>query len=385
MQPFSRREGNKLWLPALATAHSHAFQRGLRGKAQRKGNPNENFWTWRGAMFNLADSLTPESIDTLSRQAFRELRLAGVRTVGEFHYVHHQSGGHPYDDRTLLADIVIRAALDEGLRITLLRTAYNRGGFEREIERAQLRFSDTNVDDVMRDTETLISRYARDPRVRIGLAPHSVRAVPPEWLAPLGQVAERHNLPLHMHVSEQVREVDECIAETGRRPLEFIRDSGLLSARFCAVHATQLSHDEVRMLGEAHAFACLCPTTERDLGDGIAGITALREAGVRLCTGIDSHIVTDPIEELRSLETHERLRTRTRITFDPQGRTPAEALWLDGSLNGALACGFSDTGGEIAIDAEHESLRFVRDDQLLDAVVFSGSTHALVLNESARR
>jgi formiminoglutamate deiminase len=353
--------------------------------AQRKGNPSENFWTWRGAMFNLAESLTPESIDVLSRQAFRELRLAGVRTVGEFHYIHHQSGGHPYDDRTLLAGIVIRAALDEGLRITLLRTAYNRGGFEREIEPAQLRFSDPSVDDVIRDTETLLSRYANEPRVCIGLAPHSVRAVPPEWLAALGQLAERHNMPLHMHVAEQVREVDECIAETGRRPLAFIADSGLLSDRFCAVHATQLSHEEAQMLGNAGAFACLCPTTERDLGDGIADITALREAGVRLCTGIDSHIVTDPIEELRSLETHERLRTRARITFDPQGATPAEALWLEGSLNGALACGFTDAGGEIALDAEHESLRFVEADQLLDAVVFSGTANALVVNESARR
>ncbi len=380
MQPISRREGDTLWVPALASAHSHAFQRGLRGMAQRKGNPSENFWTWRGAMFDLAESLTPETIDAFSRQAFRELRLAGVRTVGEFHYVHHQSGGHPYDDRTLLSDIVIRAALDEGLRITLLRTAYNRGGFEHKIDRAQLRFSDKDVDDVLRDTETLLKRYAGDARVRIGLAPHSVRAVPPEWLRPLGEFARRHDLPFHMHISEQMREVDECVAETGKRPLEVVNDAGLLSERFCAVHATQLSQHEVQLLGQAHAFACLCPTTERDLGDGIADITALRVAGVRLCNGIDSHIVTDPIEEIRSLETHERLRTHTRVTFTNEGRTPAESLWLEGSTNGSMACGFSDDGGEIAINAAHESLRFVSPSQLLDAIVFSGSANTLVRN-----
>ena len=185
-----------------------------------------------------------------------------------------------------------------------------------------------------------------------------------------------------MHVSEQVREVDECLAETGKRPLEFIADTGLLSARFCAVHATQLSHEEVQMLGRAGAFACLCPTTERDLGDGIANISALRNAGVKLCNGIDSHIVTDPIEELRALETHERLRTCTRVTFSNSGLDPAESLWLEGSFNGAAACGFADVGGEIAINTAHESLRFVEEAQLLDAIVFSGGANTLVRNNA---
>ncbi|MFO0674448.1 MAG: formimidoylglutamate deiminase [Polyangiaceae bacterium] len=370
-----RRVGDELRLPAFATAHSHAFQRGMRGDAQRRSrssDPRDDFWTWRGSMYRLAMSLTPESIGAISRIAFRELRRAGVRTVGEFHYVQHQADGTPYAERTLLSDVVIASARAEGLRIALLRVAYHRAGPGRDAEPGQRRFCDPSVDDVLRDVDALRAKYAHDPDVRVGLAPHSVRAVPPSWLAPMAEYAARHGLPLHMHVAEQAREVEECVAETGKRPVELLADAGVLSDRFVAVHATQLTAHEAGLLGSAKARVAICATTERDLGDGLPDIGALRAAGVALCTGIDSHVVTDPFEDMRSLETHERLRTRTRVTFQDDDRTPAEALWHAASTEGARAVGFADAGGELAIAVDHPSLALVKEEQLLDAIVFGG-------------
>ena len=315
MPMLTRAPDGTLRLPALATAHSHAFQRALRGQGQRPIAPDaDDFWTWRGAMYELASSLTPESIHAISLVAFRELARAGVRTVGEFHYVHHQADGTPYDDRTILADAVVLAAKQAKLRIALLRVAYHRAGPGREPEAGQRRFCDPRIDDVLRDVDTLRARYAGDPDVVVGVAPHSVRAVPPSWLAPLSEYARGHGMPLHMHVAEQAREVDECLAETGRRPVELLADLGVLSERFVAVHATNVAPHEARLLGQARAFACLCPTTERDLGDGLPDVGSLARAGARLCTGVDSHVLVDPIEDLRALETHERLRTRSRVT-----------------------------------------------------------------------
>jgi formiminoglutamate deiminase len=362
-----------LRLPALATAHSHAFQRAMRGRAQRPAQAGaaDDFWSWRGAMYAVASALTPESIHATSLVAYRELARAGVRTVGEFHYVHHQPDGTPYADRTVLADAVIDAARQAGLRIALLRVAYHRAGPGRPAEDGQRRFCDLDVDDVLRDVETLRARYTGARDVVVGIAPHSVRAIPPAWLSPLATHARTHGLPLHMHVAEQAREIDECFAETGRRPVELCADNGVLSERFVAVHATHLQPHEARLLGSASAFACVCATTERDLGDGLPDVTALRSAGARLCTGVDSHVVVDPLEDLRSLETHERLRTMARVTFrPPDGTTPAEQLWREGSVEGAAACGFADAGGALVVRRDHPSLALVDDEHLLDALVF---------------
>ena len=321
-------------------------------------------------MYALASSLTPETLHQASVTAFRELARAGVRTVGEFHYLHHQPDGAPYGERTILADVVIDAAKQAGLRIALLRVAYARGGPDRTAEGAQRRFCDPDVEAVLRDVETLRARWQTDPAVVIGVAPHSVRAVPPGWLKPLAEHAARHSLPLHMHVAELAREVDECVAETGRRPVELLAEHGVLSPRFVAVHATHLLQHEAALLGRAGAFACVCATTERDLGDGLADLGALRTAGVRLCTGVDSHVVVDPIEDLRALETHERLRTGRRVTFRPAHATPAEQLWREGSLEGAAACGFADAGGSVLLRRDHPSLALVDEPFLLDAIVF---------------
>jgi formiminoglutamate deiminase len=381
MRPLERLPDGTLRLPALSTAHSHAFQRAMRGRAQRPSRltptaagmaaGDDDFWSWRDHMYALAASLTPESLHAASAAAFRELAKAGVRTVGEFHYLHHQLDGTPYEERTLLANVVIHAARREGLRIALLRVAYHdAGGAEQPAHPAQRRFADRQVDDVLRDVDALRAQWQSDPQVVIGVAPHSVRAVPPEWLTPLCDYASRGAMPFHMHVAEQQREVDQCVAQWGRRPVELLADQGVLSDRFVAVHATHLLPHEARLLGEARALACICPTTERDLGDGLPELGALRAAGVRLCTGVDSYVVVDPIEDLRALETHERLRTQTRVTFQPSDGTPAEQLWREGSLEGARACGFVDTGGSVVVRRDHPVLALVDDEYLLDAIVF---------------
>ncbi|WP_438041913.1 formimidoylglutamate deiminase [Sorangium sp. So ce128] len=362
-------------LPALASAHSHAFQRGMRGEAQRPGPSGaDDFWSWRSAMYALAESLTPESIHAISKVAYRELRAAGVRTVGEFHYVHHQPGGAPYADRTVLADAVIEAAREEGLRIALLRVVYARAGAGRAPEGAQRRFSDASLDAALADVEALRARYAGCEDVRVGVAPHSVRAVPPAWLGEIARYAAERGLMVHMHVAEQPAEIEACLAETGRRPVELLAERGVLGERFVAVHATHLAPHEPALLGAARAFACLCPTTERDLGDGLPDVGALRAAGARLCVGIDSHVITDPFEDMRGVELGERLRTGRRVTLRGEGgATPAEALWEIGSQRGAEACGFVDPGGSISVRRDAPALAMVREERLLDAVVYSGS------------
>ncbi|MEP7124743.1 MAG: formimidoylglutamate deiminase [Byssovorax sp.] len=366
-------------LPALATAHSHAFQRALRGDTQRPGPAGtDDFWSWRTAMYRLADSLTPESIHAISLVAYRELSAAGVRTVGEFHYVHHQPGGAAYAQRTLLAEAVIAAAKDAGLRISLLRVIYHRAGAGRPPEGAQKRFSDERLDSALADIDDLRTRYQGDPTVRVGVAPHSVRAVPPSWLAEIAGYAASHRLPIHMHVAEQPAEIAACLAETGRRPVELLAEHGVLGPRFVAVHATHLAPHEPALLGNASSFVCLCPTTERDLGDGLPDVGALQAAGVRLCVGIDSHVITHPLEDLRAIDLDERLRTGRRIgVVAAPGRTPAEELWRVGSIESAAASGFDDCGGELEIDRSAPELALVQEEHLLDAAVYSGGSRVV--------
>ena len=376
-------DGERIVLPALSTAHSHAFQRAMRGDAQRPGPAGEDdFWSWRTAMYRLADALTPERIHAISKVAYAELHAAGVRTVGEFHYVHHQPDGTPYADRTALADAVIDAARQTGLCIALLRVVYARAGSGRAPEGAQRRFADATLDAALGDVDTLRGRYAGAPDVRIGVAPHSVRAVPPEWLSEIAAYAARSAMPVHMHVAEQPAEVAACLAETGRRPVELLADRGVLGDRFVAVHATHLAAHEASLLGRARAWVCLCPTTERDLGDGLPDLSALLGAGVRLCTGIDSHVITDPFEDMRGLELGERLRTGRRVTLRAEGRTPAEALWRIGSEEGARACGFDGSAGRIALDRRAPALALVPDEHLLDAIVYAGGPR-LVLGDAS--
>jgi formiminoglutamate deiminase len=358
-------------LRAFASAHSHAFQRALRGRAQRPvPGVSDDFWGWREAMYQLAATLTPESIYDVSLVAYRELAAAGVLTVGEFHYVHHQPDGTPYDDRTVMSDAVIRAAKDAGLRIALLRVVYARAGKDQPPQGAQRRFCDATIEKGLGDIDSLVAHYGSDPDVIIGVAPHSVRAVPPGWLDDIGRFAFHHGLPMHMHVAEQPAEVEACLAETNKRPVELLCELGLLCEEFVAVHATHITPAEARLLGEAGAFVCLCPTSERDLGDGLPDVTELVKNRVRLCLGVDGYALCDPFEEMRGAELGERLRTGRRFG---EGTLSAERLWKIASDEGAHALGFDDAGGFVEIDRQALSLALVDDEHLLDALVFSGS------------
>ncbi|MCB0158946.1 MAG: formimidoylglutamate deiminase, partial [Caldilineaceae bacterium] len=293
-------------LPGLATAHSHAFQRALRGRTQRRAAAAGSFWSWRGLMYHLAERLDPERIYALSHFAYVELAMSGVTAVGEFHYVHHAPDGRPYADRVAMADAVIRAAKDSGVRVTLIRTAYLRAGFGQELVPAQRRFVDLDIAPVMDDVDALRARYAGDPLVRVGVAAHSIRAVPLADVVALADFAAARGLPFHMHVAEQRRELDECRAEYGLTPVALLADGGVLSPNFVGVHATHLTADEVMRLGQSGATVCLCRTTERDLGDGLPRTGELAAAGVRLCAGVDSHCAPDAFEELRAVELDER-------------------------------------------------------------------------------
>jgi formimidoylglutamate deiminase len=331
-------------------------------------NQSDDFWGWREAMYGLAGSLTPESIYRISLVAYRDLAAAGVLTVGEFHYVHHQPDGAPYDDRLVMSDAVICAAKDAGLRIALLRVLYARAGAGKAPAQAQRRFCDESLEDGLADVAALSARHANDPDVRVGIAPHSVRAIAPEWLTEIGRFAAELCLPVHMHIAEQPAEIEACLAETGQRPVELLSDHGMLSERFVAVHATHVTPSEARLLGAAGAFVCLCPTTERDLGDGLADVGTLVAERVRLCLGVDSYVMSDPFEEMRGVVLGERLRTGRR--FGPWA-APAEAMWNAATTEGALCLGFADAGGFLEIEPTAPEL--VDDRHRLDALVFSGS------------
>jgi formiminoglutamate deiminase len=374
------RDGDRILLDGLATAHSHAFQRALRGLTQRRASGGDSFWSWRGLMYQLAERLDPESIYAASRLAYAELAMAGVTAVGEFHYVHHQPDGTPYDDRIALADAVVRAARDCGLRICLLRVLYHRAGAGRPAEGAQRRFSDAGVDDALADVDTLDARFAGDDGVTVGLAPHSVRAVPRAWLGEAARFAADRGMPLHMHVAEQRRELAECQAEHGLTPVQLLAADELLSDRFVAVHATHLTDDEVRALGDARAFACICRTTERDLGDGHCDAAALVAAGVRLCTGVDSHAVSDPFEEARAIELDDRSRAEARhLVADPP------ALLEAASGHGYAAIGMAGLAARdrVVLDAGDPALIGATEPLLADAVVYGAGPRAVTAVEVA--
>ncbi|MFG1925890.1 formimidoylglutamate deiminase [Cryptosporangium sp. NPDC048952] len=317
-----------LTLPGLANAHSHAFHRGLRGRTQADRG---TFWTWREQMYALATTLTPDSYHALARAVYAEMALAGITCVGEFHYVHHAPGGTPYADPNAMGEALIAAAADAGIRITLLDTCYLSGGIGSPLSGPQRRFGDTAADGWATRTSALAARYpgppndaapgspSRAPRpsvggshVRIGAALHSVRGVPRDQIAPVVEWAAAHEAPLHVHLSEQPAENEACLAAYGVTPTRLLADSGALGPRTTAVHATHLTPDDIALIGGTRTVTCACPTTERDLADGIGPLRTLFEAGSPLSLGSDSHAVIDLFEEARAVELDERLRTRER-------------------------------------------------------------------------
>ncbi|MFE6779813.1 formimidoylglutamate deiminase [Streptomyces sp. NPDC057702] len=337
-----------LTVPGLANAHSHAFHRALRGAAQVSpaeqaapggagrpgGRAPDSFWTWREVMYGVAERLTPDSYYALARATYAEMALAGITCVGEFHYLHHAPGGARYQDPNAMGQAVLAAAADAGLRITLLDTAYLSAGFGQPPTRPQLRFSDGSADAWAERASALTA----SEHARIGAAIHSVRAVPADQLATVAQWAGARDTPLHVHLSEQTAENDACLAAHGRTPTQLLAEHGALGPRAVAVHATHLTDADIALLGGARTGVCMCPTTERDLADGIGPAVALQESGSPLSLGSDSHAVIDLFEEARAMELNERLRTRAR------GHWTAAELLHAATATGHAALGWDDAG-----------------------------------------
>ena len=377
-------------LPGMVNAHSHAFQRIIRGRTEhRSQHTTDSFWTWREQMYAAANRLGPEEIYAASRLAFLEMALTGITAVGEFHYIHHTPDGSTYDDPNLLAREVIRAARDVGIRIALLRVAYARAGFETDPNPQQIRFIEASPDSYIKHLEQLLSApELKDGMAWAGVAPHSVRAVPLDYLKTIIAFAKDHDLPTHMHVAEQPAEVSACIKEYGRSPVALLDTEGLLSRRFTAVHAIHVTPKAINAMAQAGALVCACPTTERNLGDGVVPVDSYFNAGVRVSLGSDSQVQIDLLEDARELEYHLRLQKTARNVLAPADDTTSSALarrlFDCATVNGAESIGFN--GGKLeagapadffTVDLDDLSIAGCAVEDLLANIVFSLSRTAI--------
>ena len=380
---------NRAALPGLINAHSHAFQRVIRGRTEYRTSENkDSFWTWREMMYSAAERLTPEDVYDASRMAFLEMALSGITSVGEFHYLHHAPGGQPYEDPNLLAKEVVRAAQDVGLRIALLRVAYARSGFETEPNPKQQRFIEDDPETYLKHLDRLIVDLRSSANAWVGLAPHSVRAVPLDHLRTIITFGNSRNLPIHMHVAEQPAEISACIAEYGRSPVALLATEGLLSEHFTAVHAIHVSPKAVAMIAQARALVCACPTTERNLGDGVVPVDLYFQKDVRVALGTDSHVQIDLLEDARELEYHLRLQNMERVVLSPAPSDSRSALarrlFDCATFRGAE--GIGSPGGILdegraadffTVDLDDPSIAGATEDDLLASVVFSLSRTAV--------
>jgi formimidoylglutamate deiminase len=381
---------NRALLPGLVNAHSHAFQRVIRGRTEYRTNTDkDSFWTWREMMYSAAIRLTPQDIYDASRMAFLEMVLSGITAVGEFHYLHNQPDGNPYEDPNLLANEVVRAARDVGLRIGLLRVAYARSGFQSEPNPRQARFIEADSE-VYLDHVTQLRKDLDElaGQAWIGLAPHSVRAVPLGYLKEVVRFGNEQQLPIHMHVAEQPAEVSACIEEYGRSPVALLETEGLLNERFTGVHVIHITPKAARMLGQARAMVCACPSTERNLGDGIVPVDTLFQENVSVSLGTDSQIQIDLLEDARELEYHLRLQKMERMVLgcgDRSGQSAlASKLFECATINGAQS--ISAPSGDLApglaadfftVDLNDPSIAGASKTDLLSSIVFSGSRSAV--------
>jgi formiminoglutamate deiminase len=355
-----------LVIPGIANAHSHAFQRALRGRTQATAG---SFWTWRRQMYALAGRLDPDSMLALARATFAEMVLAGVTLVGEFHYVHHGPDGTPYEDPNAMGAAVIQAAKEAGLRLTLLDACYLHGGIDPDP--VQRRFFDPDAEGWATRVESLRAGAS----VKLGAAIHSMRAVQPQAAALVARWADERSAPLHAHVSEQPAEDEACREVYGATPTALLHYDGALSERFTAIHATHVSDEDIQLLAEAGSCCCLCPTTERDLADGIGPAARLCEAGCSLALGSDSNAIIEPFEESRALELDERLASGTRGLFRGEELLSAATAagyrslgWRSGGMirEGALA-------DLVAVDTGSVRLVGIPPAQLLDGLAFAGA------------
>ena len=373
----------KALLPGFVNVHSHAFQRLIRGRTESRREGGRDFWSWRAAMYHAAASLSPEEMYAVARAAFLEMALAGTTTVGEFHYVHRTPDGRPYADPNVMARQIVAAAESVGIRICLLRAAYQRAGFELPEDPGQVRFLETteeflaNVVDLHREYDS--------PHAWVGVAPHSVRAVPLEAIELMAAWAREHHRPLHIHVSEQVAEIEACQREYGTTPVRLLDRHGLLRDRFTAVHATHVDREEMDLLAASRATICACPTTERNLGDGIFAAREVMERGIPVCLGSDSQAQIEPLEDARELEYHLRLQQQQRSLLDGiDGQELSARLFRCATANGAHALGCDAGGfepGKLAdfftVDLSDISIAGDSREDLLSTIVFGMRTAAI--------
>ena len=340
-------------LPGLANAHSHTFQRLFRGRAEGRVAGGDTFWTWREQMYRAAGFVSPEDVYDVARATFLEMVCSGITAVGEFHYLHRDLDGKAYADPNLLSRQVIAAAQSVGLRICLLRTAYFRAGFQREPHPGQRRFYE-RPDDYRRNLEDLATSCAGMDGVTVGAAPHSIRAVPLQDLMEIAEFAQSRKMPLHTHISEQVGENAACEAEYGSTPVTLLAGHGVLDPHATLIHAIHLTETELELVAQAGATICSCPTTERNLGDGIFPADVAARLGIRVAFGTDSQAQIDLLEDARQLEYHLRLRDQQRGILDASARSDwasaepiGQALFRSASRNGYEALGLA--GGELAV------------------------------------
>jgi len=370
-------------LPGMPNIHSHAFQRAMAGLTERAGG-GDSFWTWREVMYGFVAKIDPEDLQAIAAQLFVEMLKAGYTAVAEFHYLHHDRDGRPYDDRVVMSEALVAAAAEAGIGLTLLPVLYQTGGFGGQPAGPGQRRFLNGVDDILAMIDTLRRRHRGNPDVRLGLAAHSLRAVPPAALdhAVAGLRRLDPDAPVHIHIAEQLREVEECLAWSGQRPVDWLLDHAPVDARWCLVHATHMTPAETARLIAAGAVAGLCPTTEANLGDGLFPFADFVGKG-RWGIGSDSHISVSPIEELRLLEYGQRLTTRERnIAGRASTGSSGRALWSAATALGASVIG-RPVGALaprcradlVVLDDDGPALYGRNGDSLLDALVFAGNAN----------
>jgi formiminoglutamate deiminase len=372
-------ERHALGLPGLCNLHSHAFQRAMAGLTEARGPTGDSFWSWRELMYRFVDRLSPDDVEAIAALAYLEMLEAGFTRVGEFHYLHHDPQGGSYDDPAEMATQIAVAADQTGIGLTLLPVFYahaNFGGLAPS--EGQRRFTH-DVDGYARLIAASRRTVANLPDALVGVAPHSLRAVTGEELAVIAPLAG--GAPVHIHIAEQTREVDDCLAATGQRPVAWLLDHQPVDRHWCLVHATHMSPSEVAGVAQSGAVAGLCPITEANLGDGVFPGPAYLAAGGRFGVGSDSNVLIDAAQELRLLEYSQRLSARARNVLAPEkGGSTGAALFTGALAGGAQALGVETSGltvgasaDLISLDADHPSLAGKSGDAVLDAWIFSGS------------
>jgi formimidoylglutamate deiminase len=363
-----------LTIPGMPNLHSHAFQRAMAGLTERQTNPSDSFWTWRELMYRFASRITPEQLQVIATQLYVEMLEAGYTSVCEFHYLHHQPDGKAYDDNTAMSQAIIQAARDTGIRLTLLPVLYMTGGFDgRALNEQQKRFAHS-VDDFLNLIEKL--RKQENEALKIGIALHSLRAVPEQAMREVLAVVMR--LPLHIHIAEQMPEVNECTALRGARPVQWLMDNFDVNQDWTLVHATHLDDAEVALIAKSKATVAICPSTEANLGDGFFRLRDFIAAGGAFGIGSDSNTSISPVEELRWLEYGQRLLHQQRnIAVTTEHASVGEYLWQKSVRDGRISTQQNCSNDYLVLDENLPAMAGVNAASIFDRLVFAGNRNAI--------